>query len=131
MMNWCRRVMMGRRGVDQLSVALMICYLVFGLVAQITHLLLFLLLSFVPLIWAFYRIFSRNLSKRYQENNKFMQWWSSVVNWCKNKKYRLVDRKTHRYYKCPNCSNTLRVPKGKGKICITCPVCRKEFIKKT
>ena len=36
-----------------------------------------------------------------------------------------------RYFRCPNCSSTLRVPKGKGKICITCPVCRKEFIKKT
>ena len=36
----------------------------------------------------------------------------------------------HKYYHCPQCSKMLRVPKGKGKIAISCPKCKEKFIKK-
>lgn len=75
------------------------------------------------LIYGYFRIFSRNIPKRYEENRRFQ------------KKLQLLSRaagdKTHKYYKCSACGQTIRVPKGKGKIQITCPKCKNTFIKKT
>ncbi|MGX8702319.1 hypothetical protein [Caproiciproducens sp.] len=141
-MDWFRRMMTGRYGTDQFSVALAVFYALLSLIAQLFRLPVLLLLAYVPLVFCFYRMFSKNISRRYQENTRFLKWWSPVQDRLRrtfyrlrsrthNTAYRMRDRKTHRYYKCPHCSNILRVPKGKGKISITCPVCRTEFIKKT
>ncbi|MBW7572622.1 hypothetical protein [Caproiciproducens faecalis] len=141
-MDWFRRMMMGRYGTDQLCVAFAVLYVLLSLIAQLFRLPILLLIAYIPLALCFYRMFSRNIGKRYQENVRFLKWWSPVherlrrslyraQNGMHHLSYRMKDRKTHRYYKCPHCSNTLRVPKGKGKISITCPVCRTEFIKKT
>ena len=69
--------------------------------------------------WAIFRMLSRNTYKRYQENRKYLRFVE-----------RLKDR-DHRYYDCPRCRQPVRVPKGKGKIAITCPKCKEKFIKKT
>ena len=130
-MNWLRNFMAGRYGMDQLSVALLVFYLLFAFVGQAARLPLLTWLALIPLLLCWFRIFSRNISKRYQENSMFLKFWNPVMQWFRGQKSRFRDRKTHRYFKCPNCSNTLRVPKGRGKIQITCPVCRKEFIRKT
>lgn len=142
---WLNRVMSGRYGADQLSFALLIAYGILILVARFTPFFLFYLLSFTAfffLVWCFYRMFSRNLSARWRENEVFLKYWRKFTGWfrkLRNKasgtvgynRNRIRDRKTHRYFRCPKCKNTLRVPKGKGKIAITCPVCGTEFVKKT
>ena len=70
-------------------------------------------------------------SKMYAQNQKFLTWrYRMVAKWSKWKE-RFAQRKTHRFYKCPNCKQKVRVPKGRGKIAITCPKCRTEFIKKS
>ncbi|MBO5769881.1 MAG: hypothetical protein J6R23_01330, partial [Spirochaetales bacterium] len=91
-----------------------------------------------------FRMFSRNIAKRRNENEAFLKIFSSK----KRKERRLEkknaklakkerkarrkeDLKTHVYYKCPECNTELRVPRGKGKIRITCPKCSTQFIKKT
>lgn len=141
-MNWLKKMMLGRYGNDQLSIALLILYMVLSFSSQITRWNILMLLSFVPLILCFYRMLSRNISKRYIENQQFLKWWGPVKAWLSRIAHKIQTRfrkfsgrrkgmKTHRYYKCPNCSNTLRVPKGRGKISITCPVCKTSFIKKT
>ena len=71
------------------------------------------------LILSLLRCFSRNTYKRYNENRKFLL----MVD-------RIKDR-AHRYYSCPKCRQTVRVPRGKGKIAIICPKCREKFVKKT
>ena len=73
----------------------------------------------VLLGWALFRTLSRNTYKRYQENRKFLQIFD-----------RLKDRQ-HRYFDCPKCRQTVRVPRGKGKIAISCPKCGEKFIRKT
>ena len=126
-----RRFMYGRYGVDQLSFVGILLYMVLIIIAQLFRWPILTGFSMLILVLCFFRIFSRNTGKRYQENEKFLQLTRPLKNWCVEMNKRLRDRKTHRYFRCPNCKNMLRVPKGKGKICITCPVCRKEFIKKT
>jgi len=79
----------------------------------------FWFLSYALMIWAIFRALSRNTYKRYQENRTFLLFFD-----------RLKDR-NNRYFNCPKCHQTVRVPRGKGKISITCPKCREKFIRKT
>ena len=81
--------------------------------------LVFWALSYILMILSIFRMLSRNTYKRYQENRKFLQIFD-----------RLKDRE-HRYFDCPKCRQMVRVPKGKGKIAISCPRCREKFIRKT
>ena len=77
------------------------------------------LLAYIPLIWSIYRMYSRNIEARRRENTAFLRFFS-----------RLTD-KQYRYFRCPQCGQQLRVPRGRGKISITCPKCHNQFIKKS
>lgn len=130
-MEWLRKFMMGRYGPDQLGLALMVVYLILIFLAPITGFWILRLIALAILALCLFRMLSRNTTQRYGENLKFLAFWNPMKGWFQKQRVRLKDSKTHRYYKCPNCKNTLRVPRGKGKIQITCPVCHAEFIKKT
>ena len=123
LVNSIQRMMMGRYGHDRLNVALLVVGLIMTVVSMFVRIKLVVLvttlLSYVFLILALIRCFSRNTYKRYNENRRFLL----LVD-------RLKDR-SNRYYSCPKCRQTVRVPRGKGKIAITCPKCREKFIKKT
>ena len=118
-----RGFMARRYGTDRLNMAILCA----GLAASILSVLLpvppvnlvFWVLSYALMIYAIWRSLSRNTYKRYQENRKFLQFFD-----------RLKDRQ-HRYFDCPKCRQMIRVPRGKGKIAITCPRCREKFVKKT
>ena len=117
------RFMAGRYGTDKLNMVLLTTGLVVSLAGLFVRLpvlnLCFMLLSYGLVGLTLYRTFSRNTYKRYQENRRFLQFFE-----------KLKDRQ-HRYYKCPRCHQQVRVPKGKGKISITCPKCKEKFVKKT
>lgn len=130
-MNWLRKFMAGRYGIDQLSIALLIAYLPVSIVAQLSRISLLNLLGLALLVVCYFRIFSRNIVKRRQENQTFLVKWYPVRNWFNLKISRIKDRKVHRYFKCPSCSQKVRVPKGKGEIRITCPQCKRSFAKRT
>ena len=118
-----QRFMAGRYGTDKLNMLLL------GLGMAVAVINLFIrqpLVSFVLMVLAwlllglvFFRTLSRNTYKRYRENRRFLLLLQ-----------RIKDRE-HRYYDCPKCRQQVRVPRGKGKIAITCPKCRDKFIKKT
>ncbi|MEM1483261.1 hypothetical protein V6615_00125 [Oscillospiraceae bacterium PP1C4] len=130
-MNWLRRIMAGRYGTDQLSFAMLACCLLLMVLDRITGWRIFWVAEFAMLVLGNLRIFSRNISRRYQENQKFMQLWRPVQARLISTVDILKDSKTHRHFKCPSCGQKLRVPKGKGKISITCTSCRSQFVKKT
>ena len=121
--NGVQRFMMGRYGHDRLNMALLIVGLIFSILSMfMKNWALDLVLTmgtYALLIITLVRCFSRNTYKRYQENRKFLLLMDQ-----------LKDR-NNRYYACPKCRQTVRVPRGKGKIAITCPKCREKFIKKT
>lgn len=137
-MNWLRNFMMGRYGLDQMTVGLLVGMMVFSLLSSLTWFLPLYLISIALMIWAVFRFFSRNTAARARENEKFLvfwnqvkKWWNGVRQWFAKQKRKWDDRKTHVYFRCPNCKKELRVPKGKGKLEVTCPLCRSKFIKKT
>lgn len=131
MMNFLRRFMAGRYGSDQLNNALLILGVVAILLEWLTHwgVLSFVILAL--LILCYFRMFSRNIQARYAENQKFMKFWWPISQRFHDARTRFADRKTHRYFKCPQCKKRLRVPRGRGKINITCPQCHTQFVRKS
>lgn len=117
------RFMAGRYGTDRLNMVILCAGLFVSLLTMFNRSPVFslvcMVLSYGLMIWAICRTLSRNTYARYQENRKFLQFWN-----------RLKDRK-NRYFDCPKCRQVVRVPRGKGKISITCPRCKEKFIKKT
>ena len=128
-MNWLRKFMYGRYGVDQFSSALAIVSLILILITGILprSLRVFGILAYLPMFYYIFRTFSKNIFKRQQENYKYLALKNSALSWAKSYKSRLADRKTHKYFTCPNCRQKLRVPKGNGRITIICPKCKTQF----
>lgn len=131
-----QRFMMGRYGVDELGKALnavaLVCLLISMFGSKIPALYVtFYYVGLLLLIFNCYRIFSKNVSKRYAENQKYRTFSYRMVTKWDAAKNRFAQRKTYRFFKCPDCKQRVRVPKGRGKICITCPKCKREFIKKS
>ena len=117
-----QRFMMGRYGTDKLNSLLL------WIAVALTLLSIFLptgwhlisvSLSYALMGIVIFRCLSRNTYKRHRENRRYL-----------NLLERLKDRE-HKYFTCPRCKQSVRVPKGKGKIAITCPKCREKFIQKT
>lgn len=120
--NGLYRFMRGRYGTDKLNTVI----LWIGVILCVASMFfdspwnaVIALVSYVCLFITVFRCFSRNVSKRYRENRKFLFMLQ-----------RVKDRE-HRYFKCPRCRQSVRVPRGKGKISICCPKCRERFVKKT
>lgn len=129
MKNWLQKKLLGRAGVDQLSSALLFLSLILLLIALPLDSLLLRLSALILMGICYYRIFSKHLLKRQQENLKFMSFYTLLEKKCHIKICQLRDIKHYKYFHCPNCHQTLRVPRGKGKVIITCPKCHKDFHK--
>ncbi len=129
-MNFLRKLMYGRYGGDQLGIFLLGIYVVFYLIAGFTGLGIFSIIGMVAILVALIRMLSRRIDQRRAENIKFLQLVAPITNWFKLRRTMRRD-KDHAYFKCPNCKQTLRVPKGKGKITITCRSCGTSFQEKS
>ena len=121
--GWLQRFMAGRYGTDKLNMYILgagvaVCVLTVLLPWALADLIL-TVLSYGLMFWAIFRMLSRNTYRRYQENRRFLLWLE-----------RIKDR-DHKYFHCPKCRQPVRLPKGKGKIAITCPKCGEKFIRKT
>lgn len=117
------RFMEGRYGTDKLNTAILIAGVVVCVAAMFIPSnavkMVFTVTSYGLMFLAMFRAFSRNTYKRYRENRKYLMLLERIKD------------KDHKYFDCPRCRQPVRVPKGKGKISITCPKCREKFIKKT
>ena len=127
--NWLRGFMLGRYGVDHLSFAMLLPAMALMLLGR-RRLWPLELVGLALMVWADWRILSRNISARAQENGVFLRYWQGARGAWDRLTARIKDR-DHRYYRCPRCRQQLRVPRGRGRIVITCPKCRHEFVKKT
>ena len=128
-MNWLKKVMYGRYGIDKLSRALIVLSFILLMMERLLPKSLsgLIVISYVPIAIYIFRVFSKDIYKRQQENNKYLKIENSVVIWFKQKLNRAKDSKTHKYFTCPECKQKLRVPRGRGKISITCSKCKTVF----
>ena len=122
------RFMQGRYGNDKFNQFLMIIALV-CLVISLLGGKAFYLIALLFMIYAYYRMFSKKIYVRSGENQWYLKKEMKVKAFFQGKKKELAQKKTHHIYKCPNCKQKIRVPKGRGKIEIRCQKCGTKFIK--
>ena len=127
------RFMYGRNGMDQLNRALFWVYIALWLAGSILSVMgldvlsaIFNVVLYVLLVVIVFRMFSKNLYKRREENSKFLQKTWKIRSQIGGAKARHAD-KDHKYFTCKQCKTICRVPVGKGKIIITCPKCRAQI----
>lgn len=125
--------MQGRYGYDQLSAALAFTGLALMLLSWAPPLRGLYFIAIALYGWVLFRALSRNIEARRKERDAFLTFFGKVKNKAEVLRARWRDRKTHRYYACPHCKATVRIPApGRGrKISITCPRCGGSFEKKT
>ena len=123
--------MSGRYGVDYFSKALLYATLALCLISLFTRNRMLNLLLTAGLVFIYYRMFSKNYSRRYQENLWYLRQKDKVMHFFRRQNSLAQQRKTHRIYTCPQCRQKIRIPKGHGKVQITCPQCKTAFIKRS
>lgn len=128
--SWLQRFMYGRYGSDRLNHCLLVAYLVLLLAHALLGWQLLYVLSLAAAACLIFRALSRNLPARQRENARFLKWSAPAVRWLRLRRTMSRD-KEHRYFKCPHCAQYLRVPKGKGKITVTCRSCGTSFQEKS
>lgn len=123
--------MRGRYGYDELSKFLLLVSILLTLLSRVRGLGLLSILGSITLFIVFFRVFSRDYQRCSQQNRKYILLKNKVVKQVRVPINRFKQRKDYRFYKCPSCQQKVRVPKGKGKITITCPKCHEEFSRTT
>lgn len=128
------RFMYGRYGMDPFGRFLVIAALVllvasmfFGGVAN----WILWVLGLAALVWCYARALSRKYDKRWAENDKYLRVKNAVKRYFASLKTRWTQRKDYRFFRCPSCHALLRVPKGKGRIQLTCRKCGNRFERKS
>lgn len=126
--------MYGRNGADELSKLLstvaIIILLVSMLCGSAARSMLFVI-AVTTIIYAYFRIFSKNTAARRVENARYLKQKQRIKSRFDLRSDMWKQRKEYKFFKCPSCGATLRVPKGKGKIRIVCRKCGTAFEKKT
>jgi len=122
--------MTGRNGVDELTNIMIIAALILMLFTSFTGSPLLNLISLLLYGISIYRMFSRNIAKRYEENRKFVEWRAEFKTSVSQKWVRLKNSKKYRYFKCPECGALLKLPRKVGEVTVTCGKCRHSFKQK-
>jgi len=120
-------LLIGRNGVDQLAIVAIIVAIALYFLESLLNLYV---LSFIPVLllaYALFRIISRNVAKRREENARFIHFWGKLRSFFATRIERRAQSKDYKFFTCPSCKATLRVPRGKGKIKVTCSKCGQRF----
>ena len=124
------RFMAGRNGNDNFNLFLLVCEVVLLLLGSLTGGGMFLPALFL-LGYIYFRMLSRNVYKRQEENSRYLRAKYKVQSKLRLVKERWKQRRDYKFFRCPGCRNRLRLPRGKGRIQITCPRCGHRFGGKT
>lgn len=124
------RFMRGRYGSDNLNRFLVVVTLVLWALSLVIG-TSFYIVGIVGLFVIYFRMLSRNIYRRAEENRIYLMYENRVKSYWRRRKAEWRQRKTHHIYKCPSCKQKIRIPRGKGRIEISCPKCRHTFIKKS
>lgn len=116
--------MRGRNGVDELNRVIVYAVLIVYVISVLMQSTILYYISFFGMVYSFYRMLSKNLYMRREENRKF-------VTWLETTRIKMEQRKDYKIFKCKGCGRNIRVPRGKGKIEVTCPMCGRKTIHRT
>lgn len=125
------RFMSGRYGIDQFSKFLLIMVFVLIILSRIIEIREIYWISVALILYTYFRMFSKNYSKRYKENQTYLKFHNRFLGFFRQKINIQKQRKDYHIYNCPSCKQKIRIPRGKGKVSIRCPKCKTEFVKKS
>ena len=125
-----REYMMGRNGPDAFSLALAVSGFVLNIPYVITRAWPFYLVSIALYGWALFRVLSKNLPARQKENQKFLSFTWKLRNFWGDLKCLWEEQKIYKHFRCPQCKQKIRIPRGRGKVEVCCPKCSHRFVKK-
>ena len=131
MRNWLDRFMLGRNGVDFLNRKLLVLMLILWLLGIVLNSGFFSFLALAAAAYSLFRMFSRDLAARQQEDLAAREAYDRVKSELSGAWMRLRQSRDYKFFTCPGCGNRLRVPRGKGHIQITCPRCGQRFERKS
>lgn len=123
--------MIGRYGVDQLSNFMVTLSVILILASMFTKWTMLNTFGLILIALGYFRIFSKDINKRYLENQKFLQSYYPIRNKFNKLRKKASGSKDFKYFKCPNCGQELRVPRGKGRVNVNCPKCKNSFVRRT
>ena len=83
------------------------------------------------IILLYFRMFSRNVNRRWQENQAYLRMQFYVSEYFKKLRFRFSEGRKYRIFKCPSCGQKVRIPRGHGRVSIHCPKCGTDFIKRS
>ena len=129
MKDWLRKFMLGRYGNDGLNKALLVAGIVCIILSWITRWAALCWITLLCLLLCYYRMLSRNIARRQQENVKYYQATAKLRKEWEFQKRKWRERKSYHYFKCPYCHARLRLPVGKGRVIVRCNKCGREFEK--
>lgn len=125
--------MAGRNGNDQLNLFLSVVVLVLLVLSSFIKKISIVLnpLCLALLGYIYFRMFSRNVYKRREENEKYIRMKYKLSVWFRMRRECWVQRKDYKFFTCPSCRANLRVPRHRGKVKIVCRKCGNSFFGKT
>lgn len=126
-----RNFMNGRYGTDQLTIALLVLGMILTFLANAFEWYTITMLTYLIFFTCIFRSLSKNRLARQNENKVFLKYFNPAQSWLKLKYNIAKSSKDYKYFKCPNCKQELRAPRGRGKISVTCQKCNNKFIQKT
>lgn len=117
----------GRNGADELSGAVTNLAVILVIINLFIRNTVLSVIALVLLAYAWFRISSKNIPARNAENTQALKVAGPVISFLVNPVAMLQEHKDYVHYKCPSCGQKVRVPRGKGKVRITCPKCHTRF----
>ena len=135
MRAWFARLMAGRNGPDHLNRFLSVVFLILSVCSMFVRnarlASVLYTLSMALFLYVMFRMLSRNIYRRQQENGAYLRERYKITSWWNGLRDRWAQRKDYKFYKCPSCRTRLRVPRGKGKLNIVCRKCGTSFQRRT
>ncbi|MBQ8800235.1 MAG: hypothetical protein IJZ55_11795 [Lachnospiraceae bacterium] len=122
--NFFRNFMQGRNGTDDLAKVVLWIAIACYLLSLLTKQPGLYMLGIAGIAYALYRCMSKDIMNRSAENRRFQKFLSL-------QKLKWEQRKDYKIFACKRCGRTIRVPKKKGKIEVTCPTCGHKSIHRT
>lgn len=124
-LKWKLQVFMrGRNGADELGRVTIYGSFILYIISLLSNSQILYFISLAGIIYSTYRLLSKDLYARREENRKFTTWWETT-------RIKMSQRKDYKIFKCKGCGRNIRVPRGKGKIEVTCPMCGNKTIHRT
>lgn len=130
MMDKIARFMMGRYGNDTLNNHLMIVVIIMIVISFFTQNMFLQIIELVLWGIVIFRMMSKQVYKRNAENEAYLNMFKPITRKTALLKKNMQD-KQNKYFRCPTCQQMVRVPRGKGKVEVTCPKCHTHFDKRT